>query len=111
MADIEMTPMLKQFYDLKAKHPDAIILFRCGDFYEMYSEDAKKASETLGITLTRSSKTKDKDGSGLYMAAFPYHALDIYLPKLIRAGHRVAICDQIETKQTAKKPQNESTSN
>ena len=88
--------MLKQFYDLKAKHPDAVLLFRCGDFYETYAKDAEKASQILGITLTKSSKTKDKEGKPLAMAGFPYHALDTYLPKLIRAGQRVAICDQIE---------------
>lgn len=92
----ELTPMLRQFYDLKKKHPDAVLLFRCGDFYETYCEDAGVAAKVLGITLTKSSKTKDKDGKPLAMAGFPYHALDTYLPKLIRAGLRVAICDQIE---------------
>lgn len=91
-----LSPMLKQFYDLKAKHPDAILLFRCGDFYETYCNDAEKASKILGITLTRSSRTKDIEGKPLSMAGFPYHALDTYLPKLIRAGERVAICDQLE---------------
>ena len=91
-----MTPMLKQFYELKGKHPDAVLLFRCGDFYETYSQDAEKASKILGITLTKSSHTKDAEGKPLAMAGFPYHALDTYLPKLIRAGERVAICDQIE---------------
>ena len=96
--------MMKQFYDLKKKHPDALLLFRCGDFYETYSKDAEKASKILGITLTRSTKTKDKEGKPLQMAGFPYHSLDTYLPKLIRAGQRVAICDQIEApKQTAKR--------
>ena len=96
--------MLKQFLDLKKKHPDALLLFRCGDFYETYQKDAEKASKILGITLTRSSKTKDQDGKPLAMAGFPYHALDTYLPKLIRAGERVAICDQIEApKQTTKR--------
>ena len=92
----ELTPMLRQFYDLKKKHPDAVLLFRCGDFYETYCEDAGVAAKVLGVTLTKSSKTKDKDGKPLAMAGFPYHALDTYLPKLIRAGYRVAICDQIE---------------
>lgn len=92
-----LTPMLKQFYNLKKKHPDALLLFRCGDFYETYCDDAVKASETLGITLTKSTKSKEKDGQSLRMAGFPYHALDTYLPKLVRAGHRIAICDQIET--------------
>ena len=100
----ELAPMMKQFYDLKKKHPDALLLFRCGDFYETYSKDAENASKILGITLTRSTKTKDKEGKPLQMAGFPYHALDSYLPKLIRAGQRVAICDQIEApKQTAKR--------
>ena len=96
--------MLKQFMDLKKKHPDALLLFRCGDFYETYMQDAEKSSKILGITLTKSSKTKDPDGKPLAMAGFPYHALDTYLPKLIRAGQRVAICDQIEApKQTTKR--------
>ena len=95
-AVVAMTPMLKQFYDLKGKHPDAVLLFRRGDFYETYSQDAEKASKILGITLTKSSHTKDADGKPLAMAGFPYHALDTYLPKLIRAGERVAICDQLD---------------
>ena len=99
-----LSPMLKQFMDLKKKHPDALLLFRCGDFYETYMQDAEKSSKILGITLTKSSKTKDPDGKPLAMAGFPYHALDTYLPKLIRAGQRVAICDQIEApKQTTKR--------
>ena len=101
---VALSPMLKQFMDLKKKHPDALLLFRCGDFYETYMQDAEKSSKILGITLTKSSKTKDPDGKPLAMAGFPYHALDTYLPKLIRAGQRVAICDQIEApKQTAKR--------
>lgn len=96
VAAASLSPMLKQFYDLKGKHPDAILLFRCGDFYETYCNDAEKASKILGITLTRSSRTKDIEGKPLSMAGFPYHALDTYLPKLIRAGERVAICDQLE---------------
>ena len=96
VAAASLSPMLKQFYDLKAKHPDAILLFRCGDFYETYCNDAEKASKILGITLTRSNRTKDIEGKPLSMAGFPYHALDTYLPKLIRAGERVAICDQLE---------------
>ena len=86
----EPTPILKQFQELKAKHPEAVLLFRCGDFYESYMEDAEICAQVLGITLTKRSSDK---GS---MAGFPYHALDTYLPKLIRAGKRVAICDQIE---------------
>ena len=104
VAAIAISPMLKQFIDLKQKHPDALLLFRCGDFYETYRDDAQKASKILGITLTKSSKTKDIDGKPLAMAGFPYHALDTYLPKLIRAGQRVAICDQIEApKQTTQR--------
>lgn len=104
VAKVALSPMLKQFLDLKKKHPDALLLFRCGDFYETYQKDAEKASKILGITLTRSTKTKDQDGKPLAMAGFPYHALDTYLPKLIRAGERVAICDQIEApKQTTKR--------
>lgn len=99
-ASAPLTPVLKQFYDLKKKHPDALLLFRCGNFYETYCEDAVAASKVLAITLTRSNKSKEKDGKPLRMAGFPYHVLDTYLPKLIRAGHRVAICDQIETKPT-----------
>ena len=101
--DIALTPMMKQFTEFKAKHPDAVLLFRCGDFYETYGEDARAASQTLGITLTRSNSTKGKDGKPLEMAGFPYHALDAYLPKLIRAGHRVAICDQLEIPKVQKK--------
>ena len=98
--DIVLTPMMKQFLELKAKHPDAIMLFRCGDFYETYSTDAIVASEILGITLTKRANGKDKQ---LEMAGFPYHALDTYLPKLVRAGRRVAICDQLEDPKLAKK--------
>ena len=101
---VMLSPMLKQFYDLKSKHPDAVLLFRVGDFYETYGEDARSASHTLGITLTRSNSAKGKDGKPLEMAGFPYHALDTYLPKLVRAGLRVAICDQLEApKQTVKR--------
>ena len=92
--------MMKQYFDLKAKHPDAVMLFRCGDFYETYSEDAVTASEILGITLT---KRANGQGKTVEMAGFPYHALDTYLPKLIRAGRRVAICDQLEDPKTTKK--------
>lgn len=90
-------PIIKQYDDLKQKHPDALLLFRCGDFYETYKEDAVKASNILGITLTKHSKRMDEEGKPLKMAGFPYHALDTYLPKLIRAGERVAICDQLES--------------
>lgn len=91
--DTSLTPMMKQFYQLKAKHPDAIMLFRCGDFYETYGDDAIEASKILGITLTRRNNGASQ---GAEMAGFPHHALDTYLPKLIRAGKRVAICDQLE---------------
>lgn len=84
------TTLISQYEELKRKHPDALLLFRCGDFYECYDEHAEKAAECLGITLTVRTST------GRKMAGFPYHALDTYLPKLIRAGHRVAICDQLE---------------
>lgn len=90
-------PIIKQYNDLKQKHPDALLLFRCGDFYETYKEDAVKASNILGITLTKHSKRMDEEEKPLKMAGFPYHALDTYLPKLIRAGERVAICDQLES--------------
>ena len=99
--DITLTPMMKQFLDLKAKHPDAVMLFRCGDFYETYSTDAVVASEILGITLTK--RNNGKGGQTIEMAGFPHHALDTYLPKLIRAGRRVAICDQLEDPKLAKK--------
>lgn len=98
--DIEMTPMMQQFLSLKAKYPDAIMLFRCGDFYETYSTDAVVASEILGITLTKRANGK---GKTVEMAGFPYHALDTYLPKLIRSGKRVAICDQLEDPKLTKK--------
>ena len=98
--EVVLTPMMKQYFDLKAKHPDAIMLFRCGDFYETYSEDAVSASEILGITLT---KRANGQGKTVEMAGFPHHALDTYLPKLIRAGRRVAICDQLEDPKTTKK--------
>ena len=96
-----LTPMMQQFFDLKAKHPDALLLFRCGDFYETYCEDAVTAAQILGITLT-----KRNNGAGVKgdeMAGFPHHALDTYLPKLIRAGKRVAICDQLEDPKLTKK--------
>ena len=96
----ELTPMMKQFFDLKAKHPDAVLLFRCGDFYETYCDDAVTASRILGITLTKRNNGYNK---GDEMAGFPHHALDTYLPKLIRAGKRVAICDQLEDPKLTKK--------
>ncbi len=100
MAKKELTPMMQQFFDFKAKHPEALLLFRCGDFYETYCDDAIEASQILGITLTRRNNGASQ---GDAMAGFPHHALDIYLPKLIRAGRRVAICDQLEDPKLTKK--------
>ena len=101
MAEATLTPMMEQFMNLKAKHPDALLLFRCGDFYETYQEDAVTAAGVLGITLThRNNKGKTQD---VEMAGFPHHALDSYLPKLVRAGYRIAICDQLEDPKLAKK--------
>ena len=97
----ELTPMMKQFFDLKAKHPDALLLFRCGDFYETYCDDAVEAAGILGITLTHRNNGAGVKGDE--MAGFPHHALDTYLPKLIRAGKRVAICDQLEDPKLTKK--------
>ena len=91
--DNTMTPMMRQFFSMKNQHPDALLLFRCGDFYETYCDDAVEASRILGITLTRRNNGAS---AGAEMAGFPHHALDTYLPKLIRAGKRVAICDQLE---------------
>lgn len=90
MAKQTDSPMMKQFRDLKAKHPDVLLLFRCGDFYETYEDDARECAKVLGITLM--FRNDDK----MPMAGFPYHALDTYLPKLIRTGRRVAICDQLD---------------
>jgi len=94
------TPLMKQYYAIKAKHPDAVLLFRIGDFYETFGDDAIKAADILGITLTRRA-----NGAASYveLAGFPYHALDTYLPKLVRAGQRVAICEQLEDPKLAKK--------
>ncbi|HPM17720.1 MAG TPA: DNA mismatch repair protein MutS [Bacteroidales bacterium] len=94
------TPLMKQYYNVKSKHPDAILLFRVGDFYETFGEDAVKASEILGITLTRRA---NGSASFVELAGFPYHALDTYLPRLVRAGQRVAICEQLEDPKLAKK--------
>lgn len=101
----ELSPIMKQWHDIKSKHPDAILLFRCGDFYETYNMDAKECSNILGITLTWKNNVfphnhETYDGA---MAGFPHHALDTYLPKLIRAGKRVAICDQLEDPRLTKK--------
>ncbi len=98
--EIVETPLMKQFFEIKAQHPDAILLFRCGDFYETFSQDAIEASEILGITLTRRANGSAKT---VELAGFPHHALDTYLPKLVRAGKRVAICDQLEDPKLTKK--------
>lgn len=98
----ELTPMMRQFRTLKAKHPDAMLLFRCGDFYETYAEDAVEASNILGLTLTKRSGGAGKQANPTAMAGFPHHALDTYLPRLIRAGRRVAICDQMEDPKLTK---------
>ena len=90
-----MKTIFEQFKNLKEEYPDAVLLFRCGDFYETYMDDATTAAKILGITLTRSTKHKEDDGSGLRMAGFPYFRLEEYMRKLIRAGNRIAICDQI----------------
>ena len=93
--DVVMTPMMKQYFELKEKHPDAVMLFRCGDFYETYSEDAGTAAAILGITLTKRANGQAKH---VEMAGIPFHALDTYLPMLIRAGQRVAICANWKTR-------------
>ncbi len=94
------TPLMKQYNAIKAKHPDAVLLFRIGDFYETFGDDAIKTADILGITLTRRA-----NGAASYveLAGFPYHALDTYLPKLVRAGQRVAICEQLEDPKLTKK--------
>ena len=110
VANVALSPLLKQFLDLKKKHPDALLLFRTGDFYETYKQDAERAAKILGITLTKSTKNRDDEGKPLAMAGFPYHALDTYLPKLIRNGCRVAICDQIEDpRQMARQSESQQT--
>lgn len=101
----ELSPIMKQWHDIKSKHPDAVLLFRCGDFYETYNMDAKECASILGITMTWRNNVfphnhETYDGA---MAGFPHHALDTYLPKLIRAGKRVAICDQLEDPRLTKK--------
>lgn len=102
-ADLDMQPIMRQFYDMKEKYPDTLMLFRVGDFYETYERDAKNASEILGITLTWKNAAADFNTYKGAMAAFPFHALDTYLPKLIRAGQRCAICDQLEDPKLTKK--------
>lgn len=100
MAKIAETPLMTQYIEMKKKHPDAVLLFRVGDFYETFSEDAITASEILGITLTRRANGK---AAYVELAGFPHHALDSYLPKLVRAGKRVAICEQLEDPKLTKK--------
>ena len=102
-ADLDMQPIMRQFYDMKEKYPDTLMLFRVGDFYETYERDAKNASEILGITLTWKNAAADFNTYKGAMAAFPFHALDTYLPKLIRAGQRCAICEQLEDPKLTKK--------
>lgn len=94
------TPLMRQYFEMKKKHPDAILLFRVGDFYELFGEDAQDASKILGITLTSRANGK---ADRIYLAGFPHHALDTYLPKLVRAGRRVAICEQLEDPKSIKK--------
>ena len=101
--DAQETPMMRQFREIKNQYPDAVLLFRCGDFYETYAEDAVRASKILNITLTHRSNGTSKETKALEMAGFPFHALDTYLPKLVRAGLRVAICDQLEDPKLTKK--------
>lgn len=93
---VSINPVMEQFKQFKEKYPEAILLFRCGDFYEAYEDDAQICAKTLGITLTR------RGSEGTRMAGFPHHALDIYLPKLVRAGYRIAICDKLENQRTNK---------
>ena len=100
MAKIAETPLMTQYVEMKKKHPDAILLFRVGDFYETFSEDAIAASEILGITRTRRANGK---AAYVELAGFPHHALDTYLPRLVRAGRRVAICEQLEDPKLTKK--------
>lgn len=97
---VSETPLMRQYFEMKKKHPDAILLFRVGDFYELFGEDAQDASKILGITLTSRANGK---ADRIYLAGFPHHALDTYLPKLVRAGRRVAICEQLEDPKSIKK--------
>lgn len=96
----KVTPLMRQYQEMKKKHPDAILLFRVGDFYEIFGEDAVTASDVLGITLTHRANGKNNN---IELAGFPHHALDTYLPKLVRAGHRVAICEQLEEPKVRKR--------
>ena len=96
---VKETPLMKQYNAIKAKHPDAVLLFRVGDFYETFKEDAKIAAQVLGIVLT---KRKNGKAAHIELAGFPHHSLNTYLPKLVRAGYRVAICDQLEDPKMTK---------
>ncbi len=96
----EDTPLIKQFFSVKAQHPEAVLLYRVGDFYESYADDAVLTSKVLGLVLTRKS---NGDKGYIEMAGFPHHAIDMYLPKLVRAGYKVAVCDQLEDPRFAKK--------
>lgn len=98
--NIVETPLMKQYYSVKAEHPDAVLLFRVGDFYETFGEDAIRTAEILGITLTRRANGA---ASFVELAGFPHHAIDTYLPRLVRAGQRVAICEQLEDPKLTKK--------
>src|SRR5262245_22759146 len=100
MNDANLTPMMQQYRELKARDPDALLLFRMGDFYEMFGEDAESASVLLGLTLT--SREKDKGADALPMAGFPHHQLDAYLARIVAAGRRAAVCEQVEDPRLAK---------
>ena len=95
----KITPLMQQYFQVKAKHPEAVLLFRVGDFYETFGEDAVRASQALGIVLTK----RNNGGSDIELAGFPHHSLDTYLPRLVRAGFRVAICEQLEKPSPQKK--------
>ena len=99
MSENKITPLMTQYHQMKAKHPDAILLFRVGDFYETFGEDAVKTSQALGIVLT----SRNNGGNDVELAGFPFHALDLYLPKLVKSGYRVAICEQLEKPVPGKK--------
>ena len=95
----KLTPAMRQYYDAKQQHPDALIMFRMGDFYESFGEDAATMARELDITLT--TRGKDKDGEKMPLAGIPYHAIDSYLPRLIKKGYKVAICEQLEDPKTS----------
>lgn len=103
---MEKKTIIEQYNNLKEDHPDALLLLRCGDFYETYKDDAERASRILGITLTKKANRADEKGKPLRMAGFPRQALDAYLPKLLRSGCRIALCDSLEPEKKYKKPSN-----